>query len=44
MTAPRMANSDIRPYLAAIIHDAAHFCASGDLTRADCPSGGIGMK
>jgi hypothetical protein len=30
--------------LAAIMHDAAHFCASGDLTRADCPSGGIGMK
>jgi hypothetical protein len=34
------------PYqrLARIMHHAALFCTSGELTRADVPSGGIGVR
>jgi hypothetical protein len=30
--------------LARIMHHAALFCTSGELTRADVPSGGIGVR
>jgi hypothetical protein len=38
-TAIRIAND-----LARIMHHAAVFCTPGELTRADVPSGGIGVR
>ncbi len=36
--------NDLSRSLARIMHHAALFCTSGELTRADVPSGGIGVR
>jgi hypothetical protein len=40
-----MANPFVKTVLLArIMHHAAVFCTPGELTRADVPSGGIGVR